>query len=97
MDETMVERVARAIAGEDINLAAAFSGVGSINQQHREREIAFNMARAAISAMREPTHDMENAGAFFCIQGAGAATKADLMQAVTVYRAMIDAALAGKD
>lgn len=90
--ETMIERVARAIASEDINLASAFSGVGSINQQHRERELAFNMARAAIEAMREPTKAMiEAAGDWWYATLHNVKDRGE--NGAIIFRAAIDAAL----
>ena len=43
----------------------------------------FNLARAAIEAMREPTETMDNAGEQWC----------DQTSAMVVWQAMIDAAL----
>ena len=86
----MIEKVARAIAAEDIHLAAAFSGVGSVNAQHYERKIAFQMARAAIEAMREPTEAMIDKGAV--AEGDGNLA----VEAQNIWQAMIDGALGEK-
>lgn len=70
----MVERVARAQAILGGHFLEEFD-LG-------EREVAFDFARAAITAMREPTDAMRNA---FYVDNYGDADKA--------WQAMIDAAL----
>ena len=69
MSESMIERVARAMIvplGHDpaINWARTYIGGGCEGQGDDAslRRLCFDLARAAIAAMREPTDDMLNAG-----------------------------------
>jgi len=77
----MVERVARAIQAK---LDDEFAQRGGLDAE----EMAAIAARAAVEAMREPTHDMVRAGG-------NAQTVNARANRGLYYRAMIDAALSG--
>ncbi|WP_375187712.1 hypothetical protein [Sphingobium yanoikuyae] len=83
-EQSMIERVARAIYGED-----TLDGLGS-----SVTSIMLHKAQEAIKAMREPTNFMlveatENAGPIDCCS-------VDEKGAKEVWQAMIDAALVGE-
>ena len=69
----MVERVARVLAPQ----------AWCIGYHPQEREWSLAKARAAIEAMREPSHEMIVAG--------------EMCDAEAVWTVMIDASLAGED
>lgn len=80
MSESMVERVARALAEasldrEELPISAALLRVAYVP-----------LARGAIAALREPTSEM-------CAAGADSADDLSHMGAQTVWHAMCDAAL----
>lgn len=58
MSQSVIERVARAIAGS----AAAAFGDRAIHYVENNWGAYTNQARAAISALREPSQDMADAG-----------------------------------
>jgi len=95
MAETMVERVARAIAPEWFILTEDSESIVSNypGQTVDMQRWAMTKARAAIEAMREPTEAMEDAaGGALC--SAIESRAEDAIVCGAVYRAMIDAALA---
>lgn len=92
MSQTMIERIARAIAPEAWEPGRYF---GSAVRRWR-REMSIRNARAALAALREPTEGMVT-------MGESAAEMPDdedgcriTFAADDVFRAMIDAALEGK-
>lgn len=99
MAESMIERVARAIA------TAEFGAMGEMEEYHwqKHRELFLTQALAAIEAMREPTKEMIEAG-YGAIEDAVDFYNYDSDHGVTVepfggamvLRAMIDAALKEK-
>ncbi len=89
---TMVDRVARVFLADH--------GTSALNEV--DEDLAGRLARAAITAMREPTPGME-VGAFLASQDATLHTKGEFvadhsvwplfMRSSVLWRAMIDAAL----
>ncbi len=59
-------------------------------------ELAKAVPAGYVVVPKEPTEAMKSAGAFHCIQHAGAAGAHELGQAARIYRAMIDAASASR-
>lgn len=90
-EETMVERVARAIFREGFHADEPESVVAAKWEEWPEsRQQCRRRARAAIAAMREPTDDMK----FAAIEGCDA--DLGLVEAREIWQAMIDAALEGQ-
>lgn len=87
----MVERVARAIYERDeagAGTPVPWDDAGPLTVAH-----AYNVARAAIEAMRIPTKEMVDAGMSEISDVTVSDPKASAWDAMRFYRAMIDAAL----
>lgn len=91
MDETMVERVARAIyeADDPWNVAWPWP---NLKDGHTAADGYRRVARAAIEAMRDPTKAMHEAG-----ECAPTGIGGSPPSVGNIYRTMIDAALAKGD